>query len=289
MRNLILMLVMLLGSYSNAQNGIPNIQALGGGPNFRINTEDYRVVDTPFANELASIVNNTFDWDQVTWNFGLPLRSALIEPDVYPTLTGVRNGNEVTVSLTVTNVLETIYEIRDGFGDVATTIRRPGTITYNSYEEARDAAQLIATNDINLAIWRITSTETQLSITDTPHILDRLSLGSTASWDGNITPTSGSGVPDHYRAFYDAGWVPEAGHQTYGRDGYEASHDGGEVWYIRPPAPTPGATRIEIYFTSQQAAISWTNCRIDGQNPVIVPSTADGSYDNPITSVTGCN
>ena len=62
------MLVMLLGSYSNAQ--LPNIQALGGGPNFRINTEDYRVVDTPFANELASLVNGNFDWSLVNFDNG---------------------------------------------------------------------------------------------------------------------------------------------------------------------------------------------------------------------------
>ena len=103
MKKLLVALVMLYAGAVSAQ--LPDVQALGGGPNFRINTEDYRVVDTPFANELASLVNETFDWswaqDQIVFN---PRNNPLHRSD-YTSDSLTRNGQTGTTTITVTSVV----------------------------------------------------------------------------------------------------------------------------------------------------------------------------------------
>ena len=97
------MLVMLLGSYSNAQ--LPTLESLGGGPNFRINGEAFRVTDTPFANELASLINGNFDWswaeDQIVFN---PRNNPAHRND-YTSNSLTRNGQSGTTTITVTSVV----------------------------------------------------------------------------------------------------------------------------------------------------------------------------------------
>ena len=97
------MLAVLLGSYASAQ--LPTLEALGGGPNFRINTEDYRVVDTPFAIELAGIINGDFDWswaqDQIAFN---PRNNPAHRSD-FTSNSLTRNGQTGTTTITVTSVV----------------------------------------------------------------------------------------------------------------------------------------------------------------------------------------
>ena len=90
MRNLILMLVMLLGSYASAQHGTYG---------------DYQVIDADFRNEVDTFNNNTYDWawaqDQITFD---PRNNPAHRSD-FTSNSINRFGQSGTVSITVTSVV----------------------------------------------------------------------------------------------------------------------------------------------------------------------------------------
>ena len=102
MRKLILMLVVLLGSFANAQ--LPTIGWSGhnveNGQQYSINGVHYTVPQLEFRQELASLRNGNFDWswaiDQIVFD---PRTESSHRSDFPVTLT--RNGQSGTVTVTV--------------------------------------------------------------------------------------------------------------------------------------------------------------------------------------------
>ena len=159
MRNLILMLVMLLGSFANAQ-----VSAT-------INLGDYTFVGTELRDEINRFNAGNFDWNLVNWNGGVSL-SDLHLSSTHTQLTGERNGNTVTVPVHRESEVDEVWLIgtRDGGNYEA----HPGTTTYSSVEMATSTAQRLA-NGVreDLSVWIRETSTLIFKISGTSHILNR--------------------------------------------------------------------------------------------------------------------
>ena len=181
MRNILIALVMLYAGAVSAQeaNGLPTLVALGGGPNFTINANNYRVVDTPFANEVAGIINGTFDFNLITWpntDGGISIFHSAFANRTSE-ITGVRNG--VTGTLRFERIVnnESRYYVAEHSasinpGNLLENLT-PGTTVYSQESDAEAAARAIVDNswDVTvLSIWTALTRENLLILADRPDI-----------------------------------------------------------------------------------------------------------------------
>ena len=181
MRKLILMLVVLLGSFANAQeaNGLPTLTHVSGS-NYTINGVSYTIEDTAFSGEVAGIINGTFDFNLITWpstDGGIGIfHSAFANRTAE--ITGVRNG--ITGTLRFERIInnESRYYVAEHSasinpGNLLENLT-PGTDDFYLREsDAVAAARAIVDNswDVTvLSIWTALTRENLLILADRPDI-----------------------------------------------------------------------------------------------------------------------
>ena len=175
MKNLVIIAILLISSYSNAQ--FPTLEALGGGPNFRINGETFRVTDVPFANELVSLIDGTFDWTEVTSNTPNGFAFYTVSNDAINGLDVIvyRDGRSGMINITASTDEIITYHVSDQGQTYDGAYS--GTTTHTSEPDARAQAQgIVDANGGRLYIYSIVSRSSRVIVTGTEHVLFENSL-----------------------------------------------------------------------------------------------------------------